>query len=246
MGFQGSTNPHKKPSHQREDSGELDVFEASRYFSGSTNVFISSTTTQKPKREDRFVWGGERKSLDMAMNGSKAQPTPTSESQRLKEKKKKQKQPLSPGGRLARILSSLFTQTTSSKKKSKPNTTTHSDRDESPVEKRKRRSSISGSTSSCIETKSIYSSSSTRTGFRSPPLYNSNTHTKFYNVREHRRAVEIKEDDGEESDSSSDLFELKIYDLGGFPSGLPVYETTQMGGMKKEKGASNGATTTHV
>lgn len=41
-----------------------------------------------------------------------------------------------------------------------------------------------------------------------------------------RRIGEV--DDGFESDSSSDLFELQNYDLGLYSSGLPVYETTHM------------------
>ncbi|WOH07807.1 hypothetical protein DCAR_0727241 [Daucus carota subsp. sativus] len=42
-------------------------------------------------------------------------------------------------------------------------------------------------------------------------------------------------DDGAESDSSSDLFELQNYDLGccTYSSGLPVYETTHMSSIKR-------------
>ncbi|KAL8120981.1 protein BIG GRAIN 1-like E [Apium graveolens] len=41
-------------------------------------------------------------------------------------------------------------------------------------------------------------------------------------------------DDGAESDSSSDLFELQNYDLGcGYSSGLPVYETTHMNSINR-------------
>lgn len=41
-------------------------------------------------------------------------------------------------------------------------------------------------------------------------------------------------DDGADSDSSSDLFELQNYDLGcGYSSGLPVYETTHMNSIKR-------------
>ncbi|KAL9994558.1 putative protein BIG GRAIN 1 [Helianthus debilis subsp. tardiflorus] len=40
-------------------------------------------------------------------------------------------------------------------------------------------------------------------------------------------------DDGADSDSSSDLFELTNCDLGYYSSGLPVYETTRMDSIKK-------------
>ncbi|KAK1413719.1 hypothetical protein QVD17_35497 [Tagetes erecta] len=52
--------------------------------------------------------------------------------------------------------------------------------------------------------------------------------------------VEIKElksfifdDDGGDSDSSSDLFELTNCDLGYYSSGLPVFETTHMDSIKR-------------
>ncbi|XP_076888678.1 uncharacterized protein LOC143539164 [Bidens hawaiensis] len=51
--------------------------------------------------------------------------------------------------------------------------------------------------------------------------------------------VEVKElksfifDDGGESDSSSDLFELTNCDLGYYSSGLPVFETTRMDNIKR-------------
>lgn len=47
-------------------------------------------------------------------------------------------------------------------------------------------------------------------------------------------------DDGAESDSSSDLFELQNYDLGIYSSGLPVYETTNMDSIKRGAPISNG------
>lgn len=47
-------------------------------------------------------------------------------------------------------------------------------------------------------------------------------------------------DDGAESDSSSDLFELQNYDLGYYSSGLPVYETTNMDSIKRGAPISNG------
>ncbi|KAK8655799.1 hypothetical protein V6N13_108365 [Hibiscus sabdariffa] len=47
--------------------------------------------------------------------------------------------------------------------------------------------------------------------------------------------------DGAESDSSSDLFELQNYDLSTYTSGLPVYETTHMDTINRGAPISNGA-----
>ena len=58
------------------------------------------------------------------------------------------------------------------------------------------------------------------------------TTTQFKNLNE--------VDDGAESDSSSDLFELQNYDLGYYSSGLPVYETTNMDSIKRGAPISNG------
>lgn len=49
-------------------------------------------------------------------------------------------------------------------------------------------------------------------------------------------------DDGADSDSSSDLFELQNFDLGGcYSSGLPVYETTHMDSIKRSAPITSGA-----
>ncbi|RWR77185.1 protein BIG GRAIN 1-like protein E [Cinnamomum micranthum f. kanehirae] len=297
----------KKPTHRRNDSGELDVFEAARYFSGGADSahFVTSVGVQRGvKEEQRPAWGGGRKSLDVHMQT----PLPSESQGVLKSaKEKKSRQPSSPGSRLASFLNSLFSQT-SSKKKSKSKSQSVKDDEESPGGRRKRRSSIShvqGIGSRTDSNKSIYSSSNS--GFRTPPAY-SHTPTKIYKdpfvtsdqkrigslsapkqengglvekknlgsvclddtfkfsdefpekkkifgngvldkdrttiwnglLEKDRSWVEgfsIKEkdlrrigevDDGFESDSSSDLFELQNYDLGLYSSGLPVYETTHM------------------
>lgn len=49
-------------------------------------------------------------------------------------------------------------------------------------------------------------------------------------------------DDGADSDSSSDLFELQNFDLGGcYSSGLPVYETTHIDSIKGGAPITSGA-----
>ncbi|XP_010939463.4 protein BIG GRAIN 1-like E [Elaeis guineensis] len=56
-----------------------------------------------------------------------------------------------------------------------------------------------------------------------------------------RKEKESREEDGGESDSSSDLFELKNYDFEEFSSGLPVYGTTDMEILKRGASIHNAA-----
>ncbi|XVE74375.1 hypothetical protein DITRI_Ditri12bG0011700 [Diplodiscus trichospermus] len=180
MSVAGVSDPDrmfKKSFHRRNDSGELDVFEAARYFSGYNEAasYNCATFTQKITREDRQPWRGGRISLDLPMGKALPQRNHVVERQ-IKEKK--YKQPSSPGGRLASFLNSLFNQTGSKKKKSKSTTQSMKDEDDSPGGRRKRRSSISHfRSSSTADTRSFYSSSSF--GFRTPPPY-AQTPTKIY------------------------------------------------------------------
>ncbi|KAL2905334.1 Protein BIG GRAIN 1-like E [Bienertia sinuspersici] len=202
MSFTGLVD-HKKPSHRRNDSGELDVFEAARYFSGYNDNYAflgGSNLTQKVinKEEKRGYLREGRVSLDVPslkhyyLHQNKHSITETQQQlhhqqqhqplqQQKSKEKKKCKQPSSPGGKIAQFLNSLFNQTNSKKKKSSKSvsSTTQSmkDDDESLIGRRKRRSSISHfrSTSSAVDARSIYSTSSS--GFRTPP-YNLNTPSK--------------------------------------------------------------------
>lgn len=170
---------HKKSFHRRNDSGELDVFEAARYFSG-----YNEAPTMMMMKEERSSWRGGRISLDMPIRNVLDQHAQhhhhhhhavDQNKQNMKEKIK-YKQPSSPGGRLASFLNSLFNQSGSKKKKSKSSTTqSMKDEEESPGGRRRRRSSIShfrssSTTTTTADAKSIYSSSSS--GFRTPPPYN--------------------------------------------------------------------------
>lgn len=182
------SKPYKKSLHRRNNSDELDVFEAARYFSGYNEAgagYNGATYTQRVMREDhKNSWRGGRMSLDVPMRNPLPhhlhQQPHTVEKQILKEKK--YKQPSSPGGRLASFLNSLFNQTSSKKKKSKSTTQSMKDDDESPGGRRKRRSSISHfRSSSTTDTKSLYSSSSS--GFRTPSPY---THPPTKGCKESR------------------------------------------------------------
>ncbi|KAK2975937.1 hypothetical protein RJ640_008037 [Escallonia rubra] len=298
---------HNKPLHGRHDSGELDVFEAARYFSGANEVTghnHGTIFTQKTMREERQqTWrSGGRISIDMPMRSAISSQTQVMEKQIMKEKK--YKQPSSPGGRLASFLNSLFNQTSSKKKKSKSSTTqSMKDEDESISGRRKlRRSSISHL--SHHESKSMYNLSTASSGFRTPPSYAytpTKTYKDFRSYSDHKpvgatlskqnnghvtkspslqnevRSTEYAwldekfklsngitekhknfgtgfsekskdfrkfsvadDDDGADSDSSSDLFELQNYDLSCYSSGLPVYETTHMDTIKRGAPISNG------
>ncbi|XP_010257962.1 PREDICTED: protein BIG GRAIN 1-like E [Nelumbo nucifera] len=166
--------------HRRNDSGELDVFEAARYFSGCNEVpglMNGASFSQRNMREERQMWAGRRMSLDMPMRN----PLPSESHHNIESqiKEKKHKQPRSPGGRLASFLNSLFHQAASKKKKSKSSAESMKDEEESPGGRRKRRSSISHfrSTSTTTDSKSLHSSSSS--GFRTPPPC-ANTPTKMF------------------------------------------------------------------
>ncbi|XP_022877048.1 protein BIG GRAIN 1-like E [Olea europaea var. sylvestris] len=255
---------YNKPFHGWNDSGELDVFEAARYFSGgSADEVLGSETVPKTARM----------SLDMPTTRTLI-PSQiyVMEKQILKEKKNKQ--PSSPGGRLAHFLNSLFKQASLKKKKSKTGVKMTKDEEESPGGRRKRRSSISHfrTASSTTDSKSLYSSISS--GFRTTPPH-ANTPIKSYkdirNFSDSNRTISGQKfngnvksdyssswlddkfkfnhgypeknwadkypmeenefrkfsdvDDGADSDSSSDLFDLPNHELEFYSSDLPVYET---------------------
>ncbi|KAK9021509.1 hypothetical protein V6N11_011496 [Hibiscus sabdariffa] len=246
----------KKSFNDRNGSGELDVFEAAKYFSGyneAANVYNRETSTrQKVTRDEiRQPLKGGRISLDLPMRRNLLLQQSHSLEKQVKEKK--HKQPSSPGGKLATFLNSLFNQTGSKKKKNSKPSAEQSMKEESPGGgRRKRRMSISHFLSSnIVDTVSFYSSSSS--GFRTPPplaskksykggdLLNEKMNGKSQLVDTHHRyQAEEKDlrrfnevDDGADSDSSSDLFELQSCDLGVYSSGLP--------GFKRGTPVSNGA-----
>ncbi|KAL4360879.1 hypothetical protein GQ457_04G010710 [Hibiscus cannabinus] len=308
MSITGLSDPDRmlKSFHRRNDSGELDVFEAARYFSGYNDTATYNCATFSHRMRGRV-------SLDVPM--TMRNPLPQQAHVVEKQiKDKKCKQPSSPGGRLASFLNSLFNQTGLKKKKSKSATQSVKHEEESPGGRRKRRSSISHfRSSSTADTKSFYSSSSS--GFRTPPPYAhtpTKSHKEFRSYSDHKQVLslsknsigptkptaedkrntsaadkswldeklkfnnghsekhkdlsthhqekgrnigdrypsdkkeirkfnETETDDGADSDSSSDLFELQNYDLGIYSSGLPVYETTHIDTIKRGAPISNGA-----
>ncbi|XP_030514362.1 protein BIG GRAIN 1-like E [Rhodamnia argentea] len=211
----------RKSLHQRSDSGELDVFEAARYFSGYGDVvsgYDATTLVQKAamargQEREANSRGGGRMSLDVPtkhqhhhhqhhqVDAHQHFHLVPSENKQTKEKSKitKPRQPSSPGGRLASFLNSLFSQSSSKKKKSssKPSSTqSMKDEDESPGWRRRRRSSISHfrSSSAVADSKSVYTSLSS--GSKTPPAYILNTPTKSYkefrSYSDHKQVVVSK------------------------------------------------------
>lgn len=193
---------YRKSIHRRNDSGtELDVFEASNYFSGYNEALNNGTTktttlNHKIMKEENTNWSGGRISLDLPMRNilnshHDHQQSHNDHMVEKQTKEKKFKQPSSPGGKLASFLNSLFNQSASKKKKSKSTTLSMKDHEEeiSPSGRRRRRISIShfrsssSSSSNIITTntnadsKSLYSCSSS--GFRTPPP-NAETPIKSY------------------------------------------------------------------
>lgn len=244
-----ATDPNKNSFHWRNNSGELDVFEAARYFSGAGENHDSSMFTPKLIGENRaHGQRAARMSLDMPMMRNipiTLEKNPTIQKLQLKENKKC-KQPNSPGGRIASFLNSLFNQTESKKKKKLK----LKDSNILKEEGRKRRSSISHfritpsnsgnePTSSGVicpptdaktPTKSSYGGfSDNRTAINSKEFrfkYGSfRNSTAIVDEEEEDRGFDV--DDGADTDSSSDLFDLPNYDLD-----LPVYGTTDMGRIR--------------
>ncbi|XP_075495879.1 protein BIG GRAIN 1-like E [Primulina tabacum] len=174
---------------RRHDSGELDVFEAARYFSGvhenlddynMINVFPHKSIIEEIQRPERMR-------LDSMMRN----PIPPQNHAMHQKKIKKNKQPRSPGGRLATFLNLLFNHTSSKKYKSKSIGTINDLEEATPLHGGRRigRSSKiysrnpndTASAADAVDSKSMYSCSNS--GFRTPPLSFSNLPTKPDEVR---------------------------------------------------------------
>ncbi|MCD7445929.1 hypothetical protein HAX54_024630 [Datura stramonium] len=185
---------------RNNNSGEIDVFEAAKYFSGANEEHYNINNKQSNLR-------GGRMSFDMPIMRNSSSQTTTYQQQQQhhhhhhvmdqkpnfmnkKIDSKKYKQPSSPGGRLASFLNSLFNQTSSKKNKKSSSSSLQSlkdQEDQSPSGRRKRRSSISHFsfrssniiTTSNSNSTSSDSKSSSNSGFRTPPPY-APTPTKSY------------------------------------------------------------------
>ncbi|XP_072955541.1 uncharacterized protein [Typha angustifolia] len=218
-----------KPSHHhRNDSFELEIFDAKRYFSGGTDDF-ALINSFKPRKEEEPPKTTTKRSFDLRIK------------EKEKEKEKKCKQPSSPGVRLAGFLNSFFNQAVSRKKSTSTKRSTMEDNKEGRF--LCGRSSINSSRSTRLtDAKAIYSCESG--DFRASFLYPSTPSelgeekgsttdhdeyvgkkwalnkkselTPWRSWKSSRRNEQEEAGDGWESDSSSDLFELKNYDSEPF------------------------------
>lgn len=170
----------KKSFHRKNDSGELDVFEAAKYFSGANETHTNSSTTLQQKDRQNSKPSG-RFSLDMPMRKA----IQNMESENTQTKEKNHKQPSSPAGRLANFLNSLFNQASLKKKKPKSSSKSVKDDEESPGWRRKRRSSISNFQlqSSDFQPKD--------SGFRTPPVYSQTPKNSYKDFRSYSDHKEI-------------------------------------------------------
>ncbi|XP_057777495.1 protein BIG GRAIN 1-like E [Salvia miltiorrhiza] len=242
----------KNSSHRRNDSGEIVVFDAARYFSG---VDDNSSSV--------FHGGAARNRMSLDMPAINAHNLPTIQKQYLMREKKKYKQPSSPGGRLASFLNSLFNQANSKKKKKSKTSAAAADDDHHAHDKR--RSSISlfrimtSSADNYCDSKSTYSAKTpTKSSYFSDRRkangesvagnerlrFNNgsfrNPTTKWTADHEDQRKFGDGDGDGEDSDSSSDLFDLPNLDF--YSTGLPVYGTTDMDRIRIGAPVSSAAT----
>ncbi|KAL9689069.1 hypothetical protein QQ045_033499 [Rhodiola kirilowii] len=256
----------------RRDSFEIDVFQASSYYSGIRKV--PSTMRIIFRRMNNLIFSMRRHSINLVRHNDQL------EEPKKKNKKIKKLQPGSPGAKLATYLHSLLNQTNllvlSKPKKNKP-------RLFEDDKKSSRSSSMSlARCADVAETTSVRScptytshtrptptpkSAHTKPGYRDLRSYSSASSKKSdlldaetleaggsrwpaltwfdqelkirkgvvsYSVKGLKKVKE--EDDGGESDSSSDLFELQNHDLRGQAGELPVHQTTtNMNNIKARK-----------
>ncbi|KAL6505662.1 hypothetical protein OROHE_023041 [Orobanche hederae] len=291
---------HKNSFHRRNNSGELDISDADKYFSRAANDQNPAGSNSSGTMQNIQT----RMSLDMPLIMRNTIIPPefqhALDQNRSKSENKISKQPSSPGVRLASFLNSLFHQASLTKKKSKPGKDPEGDDEIAPGGRRKLRSRMShfriltGSSTSSTSTaraaaggnslkKSSYGntywaipspkSGGSKTGLeddvcteekesdheprnaearsravegkKSRNLYFEFSNRKSSEERDLRKLSDADgDDDGADSDSSSDLFELPNHGLDFYSGGLPVYETTDMDRIKIVAPIS-GAPTVH-
>ncbi|CAL9092298.1 unnamed protein product [Musa textilis] len=227
-------------AHRQGDSDEIEVFEATRYFSGGSGT-CEGLGVQGSTREERVSWGAGRRSLGTL----RAILPHRSRKADDQCKEKKNKQPSSPGGKLASFLNSFFKQTISRKKSQ------FKDRRFEEMHTGRRRSSVSCSqTARSNELDYSYSKpsghqikpadfSSQREAWceraKSTDGYPENKWV-INGVANGQGKEELSmptEEDGGGSESGSDLFELNSFHLLSDPfTDLPVY------GSPNERAAS--------
>ncbi|XP_020687615.1 protein BIG GRAIN 1-like C [Dendrobium catenatum] len=210
---------------RQSDSSELDVFDASRYFSGCIDGvgfgfgYGYNSTTMSSHRPIVM-----KKSLEMMAS------LPCQKVESTINEEKKFKQPISPGRKFATFLNSLFQQKPSNKKKNNQKSLMQK------VDQSSGQRTANSEHKGRKIAKSLKSFNSTAFGEKKW-LLRRNVDELMVRKREEAEIRKKENRDEEsfdhESDSSSDLFELKSYDFADFSYGLPVYQTTKAGVIKR-------------
>ncbi|KAG8383022.1 hypothetical protein BUALT_Bualt05G0140800 [Buddleja alternifolia] len=233
----GPDKMYKISSHRRKNnSGELDVFEAARYFSDDNpgaNIpekIIISENRQHFQRTPQM-------NLDlpiMIKNQINSPQYHAMDHQKQTKDNKKSKQPSSPGARLASFLNSLLNQTPLKKKKLKPVSTKgfHDEEEENPNGRRKRRISISH-----------FISSSNNSGIKKIPGH-ANTPTKscmeYRNLSDQK--VEVVNSFPENVGNFKPIFQNEIFgEKRGTDNYAWMEENSIFGNGVLEKSPKNGS-----
>ncbi|RWW24047.1 hypothetical protein GW17_00011685 [Ensete ventricosum] len=265
-GFSSMSHRRRERLNSWNESDELGVFEATRYFSDATDGvgLVGGFGSRGAVAVEPRV---PRSSDERLVSGSPS----------LMKAKKCGKQPGSPGAKLVGYLNSFFHHAASRRKPkcSNPTSTSREPRgDGEEVEKRpgdqkERRRSITGhcqstktagteSSNFCPRSevrgrrRSITEVSKERENWEKKQVTNRASSSgevrlisqnclatpRGRNKTFGRRGEEVEDNDGD-SVSSSDLFELKIYDRGGLSDGLPVFATTDIQAIKRDTAISS-------
>ncbi|PKA49722.1 hypothetical protein AXF42_Ash004263 [Apostasia shenzhenica] len=181
---------------RRRDSGELDVFEATKYFSGGIEgIHFSFASSTFPPQINTT-----RKSFELPLKPvlpPEEQIAKPDQKISMRKEKKNFKHPVTPGGRFASFLYSLFQQTACKNRKNKKG-----------KEEEKAKKYIDSDV-----------------GRRRKSEGEEEDELNREKGRGRRSEEEERGERDNESDSSSDLFELNSYDFSDLSCELPLYGT---------------------
>ncbi|XP_073303552.1 protein BIG GRAIN 1-like E [Primulina huaijiensis] len=284
-------NMYKYSFNWRNDSGELDVFEAAQYFSSAVDDQIPGNFNNAADFSQEVIDEGRqhqvrraaRMSLDSIRQHEISTPQEQAKDSHKAKEYKKYRQPSSPGGKLASFLNSLFNQTRSKKRKSQSVGPKYFEEKEIPGERRERRRSVchfrinakaknvdSKSRNFCLGSGLMQATptkpckevgfrdlferqkrkddgnlkpNSLQNEFRSEkkctddPWINKNSGMNWIDDQYTSEEKEFRKfsdcDDGGDTDSSSDLFELPNCDFEFYSKSLPVHETTRANSIRR-------------
>ncbi|XP_074309620.1 uncharacterized protein LOC141644078 [Silene latifolia] len=245
---------YKKPLHRRDNSGELDVFEAARYFSGyndNNNVLVGDDEENAIKKGKQGKLRPRGASLDMPSfkqshqyyykeyhqnytlarldqhhQNQPQQPPPQQQQQQQRQQIMKENKKFKQPSSPGGFQTPKITPYTINSTPTKTYQNVKSFQDYKQV--------LATLSKYKIQEKELAKISKDAKVIRGDDYYYTNNNRRNY--EEIKKINEDKMDDYEdvESDASSDLFELQIDDEFTFcSSGLPVYESTHMENIKQ-------------